>query len=117
MVSAFVAYGFRYHDCNDPDSLCSHALNLDGNNGRTIELKWPNITERKRCELIQHMVHGDNKFKYIKVCRASVATDDDKPISVFVELPAESRLTNDPGVMELAGAFPGVRVGLIAAIQ
>ncbi len=63
------------------------------------------------------MVHGDNKFKYIKVCRASVATDDDQPISVYTELPAETGLANDPGVMELAGAFPDVRFGLIAAIQ
>ncbi len=125
-VSAFVAYGFNYHDCNDPETECPNALHLE-NESRVEETEDPPDRERARCEAVQQLVHGNAEaYKYVDASRfyQDQGVYCETPISVYIGIgkPTMSGgvlcvVPNRKAVSELETAFPGVRFGLIAGME
>ncbi len=124
-VSAFVAYGFHYHDCNDPETECPNALHLE-NESRVDSVDDTN-PERTRCEAVQQLVYANAEgYKYVDASRfyQEDGVYCQEPISIYIGIGKPTMtggvlcvVPNPKARAELETAFPGVKLGLIAGME
>ncbi len=127
-MCAFVAYGFCYHDCNNTLDDCTNGLDLE-NNGRVIGVHAKkDAVKRPICEAVQcqhyrtnggppHSNPGYKEYEYIKsvhVKESETLWMQDGSITIYVDL--KNGFPEAAAVHELVEAFPGVELGLVAAV-